>query len=196
METHGLGELRRRGFPVLAGFRPRRHTSRKGFLARQDCFPETPSPPIPNDPRWLLDDGRRLSLRQIAREIADPFRAAIRAVTDAAACEHIFAVFDERARSLMDFPERPPRYEDVGRTIDWNRRSMRKLPRSAYERVIHHVLEHRRIRAEGITYIPERMQGWYEIAFRAEKTGRRRIFNLDELARLALRRSARSDPLS
>ena len=123
-----------------------------------------------------------VSLRQMAREVAEPFRKQIRAVTDEAGYEHIFAVFDGRARSLMDFPERPPRYEDVGRTMDWNRRSTRKLPRSAYERVIHHVLEHRRIRVDGMTYVPERMLGWYEIAFLELRTGRRRVFNLDELA--------------
>jgi hypothetical protein len=66
--------------------------------------------------------------------------------------------------------------------MDWNRRTVRKLPRSAYEKVIHRVLEHRRIRVDGTTYVPERMLGWYEIAFREVRTGRRRVFNLDELA--------------
>jgi hypothetical protein len=181
-KEHGLGELRKRRVPVIAGFRPRRHTSRKGWLARADCFPRNPFEADPGAREWALTDGRTVSLRQMAREIAGPFRDAIRAVTDEAGYEHVFAVFDGRARSLMDFPERPPRYEDVGRTMDWKRRTERKLPRSAYERVIHHVLEHRRIRMDGMTYLPERMLGWYEIAFREAKTGRRRVFNLDELA--------------
>jgi hypothetical protein len=180
--SHGLGELRKRGVPVIAGFRPRRHTSRKGWLARADCFPRNPFAADPGAKQWLLTDGRTLSLREMAREIAEPFRRQIRAVTDDSGYEHVFAVFEGRARSLMDFPERPPRYEDVGRVVDWNRRSVRKLPRSAYERVIHHVLEHRRIRVDGMTYLPERMLGWYEIQFRESKTGRRRVFNLDELA--------------
>jgi hypothetical protein len=181
-EKHGLGELRKRGVPVIAGFRPRRHTSRKGFLARADCFPRNPFAADPGAEEWVLTDGRTLSLRQMAREVAEPFREEIRAVTDEAGYEHVFAVFDGRARSLMDFPGRPPRYEDVGRTMDWNRRSVRKLPRSAYENVINHVIEHRRIRMEGMIYVPERMLGWYEIAFREVGTGRRRVFNLDELA--------------
>jgi hypothetical protein len=179
---HGLDQLRERRLPVIAGFRPRRHTSRKGWLARADCFPRNPFASDPGAAEWLLTDGRTVSLRRIAREIAGAFRKQIRALTDEGGCEHIFAVFDGRARSLMDFPERPPEYEDVGRTIAWSRRTVRKLPLSAYERVIHHVLEHRRIRMEGATYIPERMLGWYEIAFRELKTGRRRVFNLDELA--------------
>ncbi len=181
-ERHGLGELRKRGVPVIAGFRPMRHTSRKGWLARADCFPRNPFASDPGVREWRLTDGRIASLRQLAREVAEPFQREIRAVTDEAGYEHVFAVFDGRARSLMDFPERPPRYEDVGRTMDWNRRSVRKLPRSAYERVIRHVLDHRRIRVEGMTYLPERMLGWYEIAFREARTGKRRVFNLDELA--------------
>jgi len=182
-ESHGLAELRKRGVPVIAGFRPRRHTSRKGWLARADCFPCNPFATDPGAEQWVLTDGRTVSLRQMAGEIAEPFRRDIRAVTDAAGYEHVYAVFDGRARSLMDFPDRPPRYEDVGRIMDWNRRTLRKLPRSAYERVIHHILEHRKIRIDGMTYIPERMLGWYEIQFRETKTRRLRVFNLDELVR-------------
>jgi len=191
-EDHGLGELRKRGVPVIAGFRPRRHTSRKGWLARADCFPRNPFAADPGAEEWLLTDGRTASLRGLAREIAEPFRAAIRAVTDEPGCDHVFAVFDGRARSLMDFPDRPPKYTDVGRSIAWSRRTSRPLPRSAYERVIHHVIEHRRVRVDGMTYTPERMLGWYEIAFREVKTGKRRVFNLDELAATLSRRRAKT----
>jgi hypothetical protein len=64
------------------------------------------------------------------------------------------------------------------------------LPNSAYERVIHHVLENRRIRIDGMTYVPERMLGWYEIAFRETRTGRRQVLNLDELAESTRERRA------
>ena len=40
------------------------------------------------------------------------------------------------------------------------------------------------MRMNGKRYTVERMQGWYEIVFRETKTGRRRVFNLDDLARL------------
>ena len=180
---HGLGELARRRIPVIAGFKPRRHTSRKGFLARFDCFPRSPFAADPSACDWLTTDGRTMSLRQIAAEIATPFRDDIRAVTNADYLEQIFAVFDGRARSLLDFPERPPRYEDVGRIIDWNRHSLRTLPRSAYESVIHRILDRRPLRVGRATYLPERMQGWYEIVFRDTRNGRRRVFNLDELVK-------------
>lgn len=180
---HDLGVLARRRFPVIAGFKPRAHTSRKGYLARFDCFPRNPFTSDPNRRDWLLTDGRQMSLRKIAQQVARPFRAAIRAVTDSHAADHVFAVLDGRARSLLDFAERPPRYEDVGRVIDWTRRTQRALPRSRYERVIHRVITHRPIRVGGSSYRPERMLGWYEIAFRNVRTGHRRVFTLDDLVR-------------
>jgi len=75
----------------------------------------------------------------------------------------------------------------VGRVIDWNRRSIRSLPRSAYEEVIHRIITHRKLRVGSSTYVAERMQGWYEVVFRNTKTGLRRVFNLDDLvSRLAV----------
>src|SRR4029077_20755607 len=130
---------------------------------RFDCFPRSPFTADPNARDWLTTDGRTMSLREIAAEIATPFINDIRDVTCADRLEHIFAVFDERARSLLDFPERPPRYEDVGRIIDWNRHSLRKLPRSDYEHVIHRILEHRPLRMGRESWMAERMEGWYEI---------------------------------
>ncbi|MDB6150652.1 MAG: hypothetical protein JWQ44_2100 [Chthoniobacter sp.] len=179
--SHSLDELAARGIPVIEGFRPRKHTSRKGWLARFDCFPRNPFASDPNEASWRTRDGEELSLRTMAQRIAGLFTEDIRAVSDADAFEHVFAVFDERARSLLDFPERPPRYDDVGRVIDWNRRSGRPLARSAYERVIHRILENRPLRIGDAVYRPERMQGWYEIVFRETKTGERRVFNLDDL---------------
>lgn len=181
--SHSLDELRRRAIPVIAGFRPRKHTSRKGWLARFDCFPRNPFTADLNAADWVLTDGRTVSLRAMAAEIAAPFKENFRAVSDAACYEHFFAVLDGRARSLLDFAERPRRYEDVGRQIDWHRRSTRVLPRSSYEKVIHRVLEGRAMKIGRASYRPERMQGWYEIVFRNVRTGRRRVFNLDDLAR-------------
>ncbi len=181
-ERHSVAEMQRRGFPIIAGFKPCKHTSRKGFLARHFCFPRNPFTADINAPDWRLTDGRHCSLRQIALEIAHPFRDAIRAVTDDAAYNHVFEVLTGRARSLLDFDTRPPRYEDAGHHIQWNRRTHRTLPRSRYERVIHRVLTHEPIRIGTALYEPERMIGWHAVAFRHRQTGRRRTFTLDELA--------------
>jgi hypothetical protein len=40
------------------------------------------------------------------------------------------------------------------------------------------------IAISGKRYVAEQMQGWYEVMFRESKTGERRIFNLDHLAKL------------
>lgn len=178
----GHTALAGRGIPVIRGYHPRRHTTRAGWLGRFDCYPANPFTADPSAPLWTVRDGRVLSLRQIAAEIARPFAPAILAVSSPATLRHVRAVFAGRARSLLDFPERPPRYDDVGRVVDRNRRSVRSLPRSRYERVIHRVLTHRPLRIGDALYRVERMQGWYEIVFRDTRTGRRRVFNLDEVA--------------
>jgi hypothetical protein len=179
--AHGIAEMKRRGIPIIAGFAPCKHTSRKGFLARHFCFPRNPFAADIDACDWRLVDGRHRSLRQIALEIALPFREAIRAVTDEDAFTHAFEVLSGRARSLLDFPTRPARYEDAGRRIEWNRRTHRTLPRSRYEQVIHRILTHRPIRIGSALYEPERMIGWHAVAFRHRQTGRRRTFTLDEL---------------
>lgn len=179
----GLGRLQERGMPVIAGFHPRAHTSRKGYLARFDCFPKNPFVTDPNSVEWPTTDGRVLSLRQIASEIAAHFRGDIARVSDPSTSRYIFSVLIGRARSLLDFAERPRRYEDVGRIIDWQRRSVRHLPRSRYEKVIHRIITHRPIQVGTSWYKPERMRGWYEVVFRNTKTGDRRVFNLDDLVR-------------
>ena len=179
---HSVAEMKRRGVPVIAGFAPCKHTSRKGFLARHFCFPRNPFTADVDASDWRLVDGRHRSLRQIALEIALPFREAIRAVTDSDALTHVFEVLTGQARSLLDFPTRPARYEDAGHRIEWNRRSHRTLPRSRYEQIIHRVLTHRPIRIGAALYEPERMVGWHAVTFRHCRTGRRRTFTLDELA--------------
>jgi hypothetical protein len=181
---HDLAELERRGFPVIAGVYPRKHTSRKGFLARFDCFEQNPFAADPGAPLWRLTDGRTVSLREMALEIARPFRRAMRRLADAATVRHLFSVLGGRARSLLDFADRPSQYEDAGRAIDWSRRRhIDALPRSRYERVIQRIITHRPVRVGSDEYRPERMQGWYEVVFRNTRSGRRRVFNLDDLVR-------------
>src|SRR5690349_7028355 len=38
--TYEVSELARHGIPVVRGFVPRKHSSRKGWVAKVDCFPE------------------------------------------------------------------------------------------------------------------------------------------------------------
>jgi hypothetical protein len=186
-----LRQLEEHRIPQFARFALRRHSSRRGWRATKQSLAADPFACDVNAPIWKLRDGRELSLRVMARETLRPFRKNIRRVSDLATLQHIEAVFDGNARSLLDFPERPEAYDDAGHQWDWNRRRMRHWPRSAYEKVIHRVIAHTPIQIQGKRYVAERMQGWYEVVFRESKTGRRRIFNLDHLAKLMAKKKRR-----
>lgn len=179
-----LEALAAKGVPILANFQPSKHSSRKGWRAQADDFARNPFCADPNQRDWLLVDGRHASLRQIACETLAVFRSAVQRFANRAAFVHLTEVLEGTARSLLDFPERPEGYDDVGREIDWGRRS-RPLPRSAYEKVIQRIIAHEPIRVGRKRYRLERMPGWYEFVFREVGTGTRRIFNLDELVRRA-----------
>ncbi len=180
-----LDALAHKGIPILAGFQPSKHSSRKGWRAHADDFARNPFCADPNQRDWHLADGRRASLRQIAGETLAVFRPAVRRFADRATFVHLREVLAGTARSLLDFPDRPGSYDDVGRQIDWGRRQGRPLPRSAYEKVIQRIIAHDPIRVGRGRYVVERMPGWYEFIFREVKTGARRTFNLDELVQRA-----------
>ncbi len=171
------------GLPLIAGFRPSKHSSRKGWRAHADDFERNPFCADPNALVWRLTDGRYASLRQIAGETLAVFRQSVRRFADRETFVHLREVLEGTARSLLDFPERPAAYDDVGRQIDWGSRQGRTLPRSAYERVIQRIIAHEPLRIGRARYVVERMPGWYEFIFRDVKTGLRRTFNLDELVR-------------
>jgi hypothetical protein len=185
---YDLARLEENAIPQFARFRLRKHSSRKGWRVTKDSLSQDPFVADVNEPIWKTRDGRELSLREIAHETLKPFRASIRRVGDLETLQHIEAVFDGDARSLLDFPERPPAYDDAGHEWNWNRRRIRHWPRSAYEKVIHRVIARQPIVIGGKRYVAERMQGWYEVVFRESKTGVRRIFNLDHLAKLMARK--------
>jgi hypothetical protein len=187
-EDYGLAQLERHGIPRLVPFRLRKHSSRRGWRVLASSLQRNPFTCEPNKSNWHLRDGRTESLRAIAAETIRPFRRDIRRLSDAGTLEHIDAVFAGDARSLLDFPDRPGAYDDVGHGINWNRRRMRHWPRSQYERVIHRVIAREPMLIDGKRYTVQRMQGWYEVVFRESRSGRQRVFNLDDLVRLSRRK--------
>jgi len=191
-EDFALRQLQRHGIPRTSRFGLRKHSSRRGWRVTVDSLGENPFVADINEPRWKLRDGRMLSLRAIAAETLRPFRLRIRQISSSSTLEHVEAVFAGDARSLLDFEKRPDEYDDVGHRIDWGRRRMRRWPRSKYERVIHRVIAREPIRIGQKRYVVERMNGWYEVAFREIGTKRRRILNLDEL--VALSSATKSTP--
>ncbi len=181
----GLRQLNRNGIPRVTPFRLRKHSSRRGWRVTADSLGQNPFTSDTNAPLWKLRDGRILSLRAIAAEILTPFRRRIWQISDSSTLEHIAAVFDGNARSLLDFAERPQGYDDVGRLIDWGRRRMRRWSRSKYEKIIHKVIAREPMRIGQKRYRVDRVNGWYQVEFREVGTRRRRTFNLDELVQMS-----------
>ena len=184
-EDFGLRQLRRDGIPRITPFRLQKHSSRRGWRIMSDSLGQNPFASDVNAPLWKLRDGRVLSLRAIAAETLKPFRRQIQRISDSNTLEHITAVFEGNARSLLDFETRPETYEDVGQTIDWGRRRMRRWSRSKYEKIIHRVITREPMRVGQKRYRVDRMNGWYQVEFREVGAKRRRTFNLDELVRLS-----------
>jgi hypothetical protein len=191
-QDFGLRQLRRHGIPRMARFRLLKHSSRRGWRVTADSLGQDPFAADVNKPLWKLRDGRMLSLRAIAAETFRPFHKRTRQISDSSTLEHIGAVFDGDARSLLDFENRPDAYDDVGHRIDWDRRRMRRWPRSKYEKVIHRVIARKPMRIGHKRYQVARMNGWYEVDFREIGSKRRRVFNLDELVQVSAVRKTTS----
>src|SRR6476620_8535624 len=184
-EDFGLRQLSRHGIPRMMPFRVRKHSSRCGWRVTTDSLGQNPFTSDINAPIWKLRDGRTLSLRAIAAETLAPFQRRIRRISDSSTLEHVAAVFNGDARSLLDFSGRLQAYDDVGRKIDWGRRRMRRWSRSKYEKIIHRMIAREPVRVGRKRYRVDRMNGWYQVEFREVGTKRRRTFNLDELVQLA-----------
>jgi hypothetical protein len=191
-EDFGLRQLNRHGVPRLAPFRLRKHSSRRGWRITGDSLGQNPFTGDVNAPLWKLRDGRMLSLRAIAAESLKLFRRQIQRISDSSTLQHIAAVFNGGARSLLDFSKCPEAYDDVGHAIDWGRRQTRRWSRSTYEKVIHRIIAREPMRIGQKRYRAERMNGWYQVDFREVGTNRRQTFNLDELMPLSATKKLRS----
>jgi hypothetical protein len=183
--SFGLAELERRGLPQIRDFRPMPHTSRKGWLARVDCYPANPITGDVNDRIWRLS-GRaaRASLREIASEIFGYFRRSVARIADPFSLRLIRAVLSGREQSLLDLDQRPAAYDDVGHLCTWDRfQSNVFLERSRFERVVMHALSGDKLRIGHDHYTPTGMQGWSRVVFRRDEDGKRVSLPLDELVR-------------
>jgi hypothetical protein len=165
-----LAALQRRGIPGIRGFEPIPHTSRKGWLARFDCYPANP---------FTRDASE---LRPIASRIFRYFRKPIARVADPFSLRLIEAVLTGRSPSYLDRDERPAEYNDVGRPCRWEPfYSDVLLERSRLEQIVMHALSGDTLRLDGDAYTPMSMQGWARIVFRRDADGQRRVMPLDEL---------------
>jgi hypothetical protein len=117
--SYRVEELETRGLPVLEGVTPGKHETRNGWITRDFHFPQSPFTTSVDAETWPLTDGRRLSLRQIALEIATHFHDSIRTWADPFSYRVLFAVLRGKVPSLLDLGDRPAAYDDVGRAIRW-----------------------------------------------------------------------------
>ncbi|MGH7475113.1 MAG: hypothetical protein ACRELD_02395 [Longimicrobiales bacterium] len=177
-----LKELAIHDVPVIEGYQPMPHTSRKGWLARFDCYPSNPFQVDIDSRLWRTTTGDELSLRTIGGRITRVFWSSIRRLSDPFTFRLIGSIMRGRAPSLLDLPDRPPEYEDVGRLCDWNDLfPPSKLSRSRYERVLIYAIAGRRLRMYGHWYKPIGMRGWSQVVFRRDREPGQHYFSIDHL---------------
>jgi hypothetical protein len=117
--SYDLSVLDERRIPVVANVVPGKHTTRKGWLTKDFNFPQSPFTADIDARTWRTRDGRTRSLRQMAREAAWMFRHSIRRYSDPFSFRLLFAILRGRSPSLLELPDRPSAYEDVGRLCRW-----------------------------------------------------------------------------
>jgi hypothetical protein len=180
--TFELSQLEERDVPRIAEFRPLPHTSRKGLLAHSSSYPRNPFTSNIDLPDWRLQDGSFASLRDIAGLITHLFWRPIRRISDPFTFRMIGSVIRGRAPCLLDLPDRPQEYEDVGRLCSWeNLFPERALSRSRYERVLIRAISGRRLRIGRRWYRPVGMRGWSAVVFRPETGSGRTTIPVDSL---------------
>ncbi len=159
--SYSIGVLDETDIPIIRGFRPMPHTTRKGWLARYDCFPENPFTCDIDSDKWPTTDGRFMSLREMAGMITKHFWPYIRRYSDPFTLRLIGSVMKGRAPSLLDLDDRPAGYEDVGRLCTWdNLFPERILPRSQYERVLIRAISGDKLHMDGEWYTPTGMRDY------------------------------------
>ena len=171
------------GIPVFRGFAPMPHTTRKGWLARYDCYPRNPFAEDADAAVWELTDGTGpVSLREAAARTFERFSRSIRRVADARTFRLIRAVVSGRGASLLDLADRPPEYEDVGRSCPHrDLLSEPNLTRSRYERVLLRAISGAPLRLADGVYLPTGMRDWSHVVFRRTRDRTTHVYSFDFL---------------
>ena len=179
--TYELSELARHEIPVIGGFTPMPHTSRKGWLARFDCYRDNPFTCDVDQAMWPTERHGELSLRAIAARTLLRFWRPIGRIADASTYRLMGAVIRGRGASLLDLAQRPPAYEDVGKLCAWDDLfPIAELPRSRYERAVVRAVSGAPLHINGQRLRPVGMNGWSAVVFQRDDK-RREAIPLDEL---------------
>jgi hypothetical protein len=179
--SYELAELSRHDIPVISGFHPVPHTSRKGWLARFSCYAKNPFTCDIDTELWPTERHGELSLRSIAAHTARRFWRSIHRLADAATFRLIGSVVRGRSPSLLELDDRPQEYEDVGKLCAWDDLfPPAQLARSRYERVVIRAVSGQQLRMNGRRLRPVGMSGWSAVVFRREDN-RREVIAIDDL---------------
>ena len=179
--SYALTELARHDIPVIRGFQPMPHTSRKGWLARFDCYPKNPFTCDIDQEMWQTERHGELSLRAIAARTVRRFWRAIHRLADPSTSRLVAAVMRGRCPSLLDLQDRPQAYEHVGGLCAWDALSPpAQLARSRYERAVIRAVSGQPLRVNGQRLVPVGMSGWSAVVFRRDDDGRE-VIALDDL---------------
>jgi hypothetical protein len=179
---YSLAQLAAHSIPVVRGFVPVPHSSRKGWVAKDVCYPANPFACDVDADQWKLQSGESLTLRDMAGRTARRFWKSVSRLGDPTSLRLIAAVMRGRAPSLLELDDRPAAYDDVGRLCSWNDLfPVTLLPRSRYERVLRHAIAGRRVRIAGAWHRPVGVRGWTHVVLRRERDGTRHVRSLDDL---------------
>lgn len=180
--SYDLGQLVAHGIPAVRGMVPAPHSSRKGWSAKVDCYPQNPFTTDVDDAVWPMQTGGHMSLREMAGRTTRVFWDAIQSLGDPLSLRLIAGVMRGRAPSLLELDDRPAAYDDVGRLCSWNDLfPITLLPRSRYERVLTNAIAGHRVRIGGAWHKPVGVRGWTHVVFKREGDGARRVRSLDDL---------------
>jgi hypothetical protein len=183
-DSFELSELERADIPVIRGYRPVPHTSRKGWLARFSCYPSNPFMCDIDAPMWETHHHGVMSLREIAGRIVRVFWGSIRRLSDPFTFRLLGSIIRGRSPSLLELDDRPEEYDDVGRLCTWDRLfPPGQLARSRYERVLIRAISGQRLRMGRRLLRPVGMKGWSAVVFRAEGDNSRTVIPIDNLIR-------------
>jgi hypothetical protein len=181
--SYELGELAKHGIPVISGFQPIPHTSRKGWLARFNCYPQNPFTCDIERDLWQTEGHGEMSLRAIARRTVRHFWRPLRRLADPFTMRLIASVVRGRSPSLLDLEDRPEAYEHVGALCAWkDPLPAAQLARSRYERVVMRAVSGQPLRIDGHQLQPVGMSGWSAIVFQREDQARE-VIAIDDLVR-------------
>ena len=174
-------EALEREIPVINGFAPMKHTSRRGWLARWDCYPVNPFTSDVDAATWHTSAGT-LSLREIANRVFERFRRPIARVADPFSLRLIASILGRGGPSLLTLADRPAAYDDVGHGSIWEDASVvDAVPRSRYERALMNAVAGRPLRLFGRSCTPIRVRGWSIVVFRRDDDGRQFAMPIDLL---------------